>query len=447
MRLTDARKRLPVVDSLPQSRSRRYLPDEIDGLEIPRPSLCVWELTLACDHRCLHCGPRAGEARPDELTTEEALNLVQELADLGVGEVVLIGGEAYLRNDFILIARAIRNAGMSCTLTTGGLGLTRTRADAMMEAGIQSVNVSIDGLEATHDHVRDRKGSWKRAFEALANVKAAGGRICVNTQINQQSQHELLELLELLAEAGISAWQLQITCAHGNAVDNADIVLQPYHYLKLFEVLETAATRTRELGIVLWPGNNLGYFGPLEFHLRREQKRASGHFTGCNAGRRTISIESNGAIKNCPSLGGSANTGGNVRDHSLKDLWARAPELTYFRHRTVNELWGYCRDCYYAEECMGGCTAASEPLLGRPGNNPFCHHRAMEMDKQGLRERIELVRGADSDEPFSAGLFRVIREHADPQLRAKHGVVSTDEPRVSRSAEPKGGGSVVKFGV
>ncbi|MEM6989750.1 MAG: radical SAM protein [Myxococcota bacterium] len=440
MRLNEARKRLPVVDALPTSRSRRYLPEQAEGVAVPQPNLAVWELTLACDHRCLHCGPRAGEARPDELSTEEALKLVGELAELGVGEVVLIGGEAYLRNDFILIARAIRDAGMACTMTTGGLGLTRTRADAMVEAGIQSVNVSIDGLAESHDHVRDRKGSWDRAFQALANVKAAGGRICVNTQLNRRSAHELPELLELLAEAGIAAWQLQITCAHGNAVENADIVLQPYDYLELFSVLDKVALRARQLGIIVWPGNNLGYFGPLEYHLRKQQKRYSGHFTGCHAGKRTVSIESNGMVKNCPSLGGSTNTGGNVREHSLKELWARAPQLTYFRHRTKDDLWGYCRDCYYAETCMGGCTAASEPLLGRPGNNPFCYHRAMEMDKQGLRERIELVRGADSDTPFSAGLFRVVREHADPELRAVHGVVGTDEPRVGRDVEPKGPG-------
>jgi len=443
MRLNEARKRLPVVDALPQSRSRRYLPAEAEGVDVPRPSLAVWEITLACDHRCLHCGPRAGEARPDELTTEEALDVVDQLADLGVGEVVLIGGEAYLRNDFILIARAIREKGMSCTLTTGGLGLTKTRAEAMVEAGIQSVNVSIDGLAETHDFVRNRQGSWKRAFEALGHAKAAGARICVNSQINRRSQFELLELLELLAEAGIYAWQLQITVPHGNAVDNADIVLQPYHYLELFKTLDKVAKRAEELGIVIWPGNNLGYFGPLEYRMRRHQKKASGHFTGCNAGKRTISIESNGMIKNCPSLGGGTNTGGSVRDHSLKDLWARAPELRYFRHRTQNELWGYCRECYYAEQCMGGCTAASEPLLGRIGNNPFCHHRAMEMDRKGLRERIELVSPAESDAPFSAGLFRVVREHKDPAKRAEHGVLSTDEPRISRDVEPQGPGRAI----
>ena len=87
------------------------------------PRWAVWELTLACDQKCAHCGPRAGHRRPDELSTEECLQVVRDLKALGAGEVVLIGGEAYLRNDFILIIRAIREAGMSCTMTTGGYNL------------------------------------------------------------------------------------------------------------------------------------------------------------------------------------------------------------------------------------------------------------------------------------------------------------------------------------
>jgi len=64
-----------------------------------RPIYAVWELTLACDRASRHCGTRAGRARPDELTTREALDLVDKLADLGTKELTLIGGEAYLRDD------------------------------------------------------------------------------------------------------------------------------------------------------------------------------------------------------------------------------------------------------------------------------------------------------------------------------------------------------------
>src|ERR1700744_3790385 len=77
-----------------------------------RPIYAVWEITLACDLACRHCGSRAGRERPDELSTAECLDLVDQMADLGVKEVSLIGGEAYLREDWLDIIRAIRRRGM-----------------------------------------------------------------------------------------------------------------------------------------------------------------------------------------------------------------------------------------------------------------------------------------------------------------------------------------------
>ena len=137
MALEDVRRRLPLVTKFPKAKGRRHLP--VAKGTTPTPALAVWEFTLACDQKCRHCGPRAGQPRADELTTDEALALVREMAEIGVGEVVLIGGEAYLRNDFILVIRAIREHAMACTMTTGGYNLTAARAEAMVEAGVQSV--------------------------------------------------------------------------------------------------------------------------------------------------------------------------------------------------------------------------------------------------------------------------------------------------------------------
>ena len=88
------------------------------------PVHAVWEITLACDLKCHHCGSRAGKRRPDELTTEECLDLVRQLARMGTREVTLIGGEAYLRRDWLDIIREIRGQGMDCTMQSGGLNLT-----------------------------------------------------------------------------------------------------------------------------------------------------------------------------------------------------------------------------------------------------------------------------------------------------------------------------------
>ena len=431
------RRRLPIVDALPPSKNRRVLP-RAQGAA-PKPTLAVWALTQACDQACRACGPRSGHKLPDELTTEEALRLVGELAELGVGEVVLIGGEAYLRHDFLLVIRAIREHGMKATMTTGGYGFTKQHVEAAVQAGLQLVSCSIDGMEETHDSLRRRPGSWRRAFAALDNVRRAGAQPAANTQINRRTMGELLELCDRLADYGVVAWQMFFTIPHGGAADHPDLVLQPYMLLEVFELLERVVERCREHGIVVYPGNNLGYFGPLETALRRAQSDHQ-HYQGCQAGVSGLGIEADGTIKSCPSLGAELNGGGNWRDHGLAAIWERAPQMRYIERRTVDALWGYCRECYYASVCKAGCTATSEPMLGRPGNNPFCHHRALERDREGLRERLEPIAAAPG-RPFDHGLFKLIvepKEGGDP--------VEVVMPRTSRNVHPDGIGEEVDLG-
>ena len=84
------------------------------------PVTIVWETTLACDLACQHCGSRAGRRRRDELTTAEALDLVEQIAELGARDVGLIGGEAYLRKDWLQIVAAVRAAGMPAICRPAG---------------------------------------------------------------------------------------------------------------------------------------------------------------------------------------------------------------------------------------------------------------------------------------------------------------------------------------
>lgn len=82
--------------------------------------LHVAELINLANLACSHCGSRAGVARAHELSTEEALDLVRQLAKVGITEITLIGGEAFMRPDWLTIAQAIADAGMLCGMTTGG---------------------------------------------------------------------------------------------------------------------------------------------------------------------------------------------------------------------------------------------------------------------------------------------------------------------------------------
>jgi hypothetical protein len=113
-----------------------------------------------------------------------------------------------------------------------------------------------------------------------------------------------------------------------------------------------------------------------------------------------------------PQLVDEGVAGGNVRETSLREIWERATPLRYTRDRTTRDLWGYCASSYYADQCRAGCTWTGDVLFGRPGNNPYCHHRALEMRKRGLRERLVPVAPAPG-EPFDHGHFDLIVE-SDP---------------------------------
>jgi radical SAM protein with 4Fe4S-binding SPASM domain len=404
----------PVTRKLPlaplAAPARRHLPLANHARAVDRatrPQYAVWEVTLRCDLACRHCSSRAGRARPDELTTAEALDLVDQLADLGVLEVTLIGGEAYLREDWLDIIRAIRRRGMECTMVSGGRGLTRDRARAAKDAGLMSVSISIDGEEATHDALRGAKGSHSAALAAMGHLAGEGVQVSANSQIGRRNRRELPRIFDRIAGAGAHSWQIQITVAAGRVADDPTLLLEPYHMLEVLPAVARLKASADARDLRIWPGNNLGYYGPFEAALRGNLP--GGRRGSCGAGRAIVGIEANGALKACPSLPSEAYVGGNVRDSSLRDVWERAELLRFTRDDRRGELWGHCATCYYAEDCLGGCSWTAHSLFGRRGNNPFCHHRALELLGRGRRERLVRTVPAGGA-PFDHGRFEIIEE-------------------------------------
>ena len=138
------------------------------------PIHVVWEITLACNLKCLHCGSRAGHVRSRELPTAECLDLVDQMAALGTREITLIGGEAYLRRDWLEILRRITGHGILCLIQTGARNLTDQRLTEAKAAGLTGIGVSIDGLADLHDRVRGVPGSFDQALSARALAEILG---------------------------------------------------------------------------------------------------------------------------------------------------------------------------------------------------------------------------------------------------------------------------------
>jgi radical SAM protein with 4Fe4S-binding SPASM domain len=385
-----------------------------------RPVYAVWELTLRCDQPCSHCGSRAGVARHRELSTVECLAVVAQLAALGVREVTLIGGEAYLRPDLAEIVGAFAGRGVVVTMQTGGRTFTATRARALREAGPFGVGVSIDGPEAVHDRLRNNAGSWAAAMRALEHAAEAGLATSSNCQVNQLNRRHLPELVEALRDRRVRNWRAQLTVPMGNAAERPEWILQPWMVLQVVDTLAAiqraaiAAPRPWELphpdrSFDVQPGNNVGYYGPHEELLRSRPGANSSYWGGCRAGSALIALESDGTIKACPSLPTAPYAAGNVLDRELVEAWAADPALAFTRPRSTDELWGFCKGCYYAETCRAGCNFTAHATLGRRGNNPFCYHRAATHRRAGVRERLVQVSSA-AGAPYDFGRFEIVEE-------------------------------------
>jgi radical SAM protein with 4Fe4S-binding SPASM domain len=373
------------------------------------PVHVVWEITLACNLKCGHCGSRAGKRRANELSTAECLDVVRQLAAAGTREITLIGGEAYLRRDWLQIAAEIARLGIHCGVQTGARGLTRERIAAAYAAGVRAMGVSVDGLRDLHDSIRGVPGSHDQAIRAIRDISEVGIEPGVNTQINALSMPQLPQIFEEIVAAGAKYWQVQLTVAMGNAVDNAALLLQPHQIIDVVDTLASLYHRGRDVGFRLLPGNSIGYFGRHEPHWRSLTSEIE-HWTGCTAGETALGLEADGTIKSCPSLPKSHFAAGETRSMSIDEALRNLESRTV--RRDGNRGRSFCGSCYYWSTCRGGCTWVSHVLEGKRGDNPYCYYRATTLAKRGLRERIVKVAEAP-DEPFAVGRFEVRLERED----------------------------------
>jgi radical SAM protein with 4Fe4S-binding SPASM domain len=343
------------------------------------------------------------------LTTAECLDVIRQLAELGTREISLIGGEAFIRRDWLAIIRSIADHGIDCSLQTGAFRLSAEMIRQARDAGLWAMGVSLDGLADLHDHLRGVRGSYAEALRVLDQARALGLTTSVNTQITAKVVPQLRELMRVIIAAGVRYWQVQLTVAMGNAADNADLLLQPYELLTLMPLLASLHRKGARRNLRLIPGNNIGFFGPYEALWQRS-------YAGCVAGENVMGLEADGSMKGCPSLPIERYGAGNVREASVAELWHGHSLMRPNGDRGVPELWGFCRTCRHSDTCRGGCTWTADALFGRRGNNPYCHHRVLTLAEQGFRERLIKVAEA-GPAPFSTGKFELMSEPISPAAR------------------------------
>ncbi len=338
---------------------------------------CTWELTLACDLRCGHCGSRAGRPRADELSTDEAFTVCDDLARLGCRAVTLAGGEPTLRDDWPQLVARLRGHGMKVSMLSNGFGWGAEQTARALQAGVSQGAFSLDGMEEAHDANR-APGSFAKVCAAIKACREAGLRVSIVTHVTRANMGDLRAMQGLLSFYGVSNWQLQQGVPIGNLSEHRERVLDKADILVLVPLMAELA---RLGGPRLVAGDNLGYYGPHEIDIRGGKRFRLPFWLGCRAGIEVVGIESHGDVKGCLSLPSSRNgrrdfIEGNVRERSLWDIWRDPASFSFNRTFDLAELQGDCAGCEYGEICRGGCTLTSVGFADRRRSFPNCYHAA-----------------------------------------------------------------------
>ncbi len=341
--------------------------------------ICAWELTLACNARCIHCGSSAGTPRKNELTTEEALGLIDDLVSLDCEAITFSGGEPFMRKDWPLLAESLLRAGVRIEAITNGLCVSE-QADAIANAGFHNVTFSVDGTAETFDRLRGLTGGLERLLEGVRSIANRGTYIGAVTQINRLNWRELDQIHDLLVTNGFEGWQVQLTMPHGRAAENRDELCLAQQDLLTLE--KKLLDLHKKSPIFIQIADNIGYLGRNEPVLRAGASPTHKIWGGCQAGLQVIGITSDGTIRGCLSMPPALNEG-NIRERPLSEIWNAPEGFSYNRQFNVKSLEGTCADCPLGSLCRGGCKSLAYAITGELHSNPYCLRRLADETNDG----------------------------------------------------------------
>ncbi|MFX1593504.1 MAG: radical SAM protein [Promethearchaeota archaeon] len=320
----------------------------------------VWEVTLKCNSKCIHCGSSAGKSRLDELDTEEALALVNDLKSCGYDGIALMGGEPFLRDDWYDIAREIKKNKIKLTIVSNGLDLTN-QIHKLKKLQVDCISLSLDGgTPKTHDYIRGIKGAFDKVLNSITLLKDQNFPLSVITTVNKINFKELNLIRDFLLNKNI-AWQIQISLPIGRFSRDLAISREQFYAIAMFISLHLRNYSTKELPLI--GAHCFGYFSIFLPELGLDP------WFGCQAGKSVLGIQSNGNIKGCLTLPDDYIEG-NIRTKSISEILDSRFYLKYKQSIYKKNSKNYCSNCEAFKKCKGGCLGTAIAL--NSFDKPYC---------------------------------------------------------------------------
>ncbi len=360
-------------DALRYGRESGKLPSHLLQFSVDKKPVVVWNMTRRCNLKCVHCYAQAVEEDGvDEISTDQAKAIIDDLAAFGSPVMLFSGGEPLVRKDLTELAQYATSKGMRAVISTNGTLITKQKAKELKEVGLSYVGISLDGGEEVHDRFRAVPGAFKRAIQGIENCQAEGLKVGLRFTINKRNAGEIPVLFDLVRdlEAPRICFYHLVYSGRGS-----ELIKEDLDHQETREAVHLIMDRTRELHDagkpkeVLTVDNHAD--GPLVYLRMKEEdpKRAEevmellNYNEGNSSGRGIGCISWDGKVH--ADQFWRNHTFGNVLERPFSEIWADPKiELLHKLKDKKQHVTGRCASCKYLSICGGNFRARAEAYHG-----------------------------------------------------------------------------------
>jgi len=368
-------------DPLRYGRSSKDLPSHLLQFSADKKPVVVWNITSACNLKCVHCYAAAGKAG-NELSTKEGMELIANLREYGSPVILFSGGEPLIRKDLPALIRTAVKSDMRAVISTNGTLITQDLAMELADYGLSYIGVSLDGLQEINDTFRGVRGAFREAMKGIERAMHEGIKVGLRFTMNRRNVDEIPRILDLMKTEGIPRICFYHLVYTGRAIELMEDDLSRE---QTRDTLDLIMDRSREMidagqqVEVLTVDNHAD--GPYVYlrmkrqgHPRADEvlellKMNGGNSSGLGIG----CVNWDGEVY--PDQFWRTRVLGNVRQKPFSEIWEDPSNEFLMKLKTKKEhMQGRCRDCRWLDVCAGNFRARAEAATGDPwGEDPACY--------------------------------------------------------------------------
>ena len=335
--------------------------------------IVVWNSTKSCNLRCMHC---YFDARPKkdagELSTEQAMAMIDDLAGFGAPALLFSGGEPFMREDLFTLGKYALSKGLRTVISTNGTLITKDTAKKIRDTGFSYVGISLDGMEKVNDEFRKSRGAFKKTLEGIRNCHASGVRAGLRFTINKHNFRDIPDIFALLGNEGIkrACFYHLVYSGRGGEMIKEDLTKPESR-----DTVDIIFERTRELGrkdadteVLTVDNHTDGVY--LYLRLKKEDKKKADEALNL--------LKINGGNKSGIGIADVDNLGfvhpdqfwrhysfGNVKTRRFSEIWSdESDELLRNLRNRLPLLKGKCGRCHFQDICAGNFRVRAEAFYG-----------------------------------------------------------------------------------